>query len=242
MVTTDRFNVEIAKRYGIPAAVIFQRILEGVQENFKQKEHCRNGLYWFCCGYKEFASQFSYMSPRQIEYAVRKLVEDRVLLTGNFNVSPFDQTLWYTISPKGFVMISDHSEAAYAYEESMEDFDYKEEKKEIEVSEELQKEEKEPYFVIYPYMREELDLRGSELLTYAIINQFSLCEKGAFSESAQYMADWVGCTRRCIMTTLASLVDKGLITKKDVMTKYGKRCEYSVVPIQIVRRNRRARR
>jgi len=100
---------------------------------------------------------------------------------------------------------------------------------------EMPEEKKEPYIAIFQYMRTELNLTGNELLTYAIINGFTRLEAGKFTGSAQYIADWVGCTRQCTMKNLTSLVEKGLIVKQEIMTRYGKRCEYSTVPIEEIK-------
>lgn len=85
------------------------------------------------------------------------------------------------------------------------------------------------YITIQAWMRTELDLKGNELLIYAII--YGFCQDGmsTFSGSLQYLADWCGCTRQGALKNLKSLVDKGFIQKTEINKSGVKLCEYLVV-------------
>ena len=72
------------------------------------------------------------------------------------------------------------------------------------------------YITIQGWMRTELKLSGNELIVYAIIYGFSQNKQGEFTGSAQYLADWVGCTRRTVMTILNKLVEAKLISKTEI--------------------------
>ena len=72
------------------------------------------------------------------------------------------------------------------------------------------------YITIQGWMRTELKLSGNELIVYAIIYGFSQNKQGEFTGSAQYLADWVGCTRRTVMTILSKLVEAKLISKTEI--------------------------
>ena len=71
------------------------------------------------------------------------------------------------------------------------------------------------YITIQGWMRTELDLRGNDLLVYAIIYGFSQTNNQKFTGSLQYLADWCGATKQGIMKNLTNLVDRGLIEKED---------------------------
>ena len=73
------------------------------------------------------------------------------------------------------------------------------------------------YITIQGWMRTELKLSGNELIVYAIIYGFSQNEQGEFTGSAQYLADWVGCTRRTVMTILNKLVENNFISKTEII-------------------------
>lgn len=73
----------------------------------------------------------------------------------------------------------------------------------------------ENYIVIQGWMVNKLNLKGNELLVYAVIYGFSQAKDQYFTGTAQYLADWTNATRRSIMNTLNALVQKGLIEKQD---------------------------
>lgn len=73
----------------------------------------------------------------------------------------------------------------------------------------------ENYIVIQGYMINELELKGNELLIYAIINGFSQKQEQFFNGSLQYLADWTNSTKQGVMKNLKSLIDKGLIGKNE---------------------------
>ena len=84
----------------------------------------------------------------------------------------------------------------------------------------------ENYISIMGWMVNKLHLKGNELLIYAIIYGFSQAEQQTFSGSLQYLADWTNSTRQGVMKNLKSLLDKGLIEKKDININGVKFCEY----------------
>lgn len=84
----------------------------------------------------------------------------------------------------------------------------------------------ENYLVIHGYMVNELQLKGNELLIYAIIHGFSQTEGNVFSGSLQYLAEWTNSTKQGVMKNLKSLQDKGLIGKNEKYINGVKFCEY----------------
>ena len=92
----------------------------------------------------------------------------------------------------------------------------------------------EHYVTIQGWMINELNLKGNELLVYAIIYGFSQTENQTFTGSLQYLADWCSATKQGILKNLKSLVDKGLIVKDEVTINGVKFCEYSCIPLNSV--------
>lgn len=79
------------------------------------------------------------------------------------------------------------------------------------------------FVTIQGWMRTKLNLKGNELLAYAVIYGFSQLAGTKFTGSRKYLAEWCGCSIATIDRTLISLVDKGLISKTSHITKYGNR-------------------
>jgi len=82
------------------------------------------------------------------------------------------------------------------------------------------------YVTIQGWMRTELDLRGNDLLVYAIIYGFSQTDNQRFTGSLQYLADWCGATKQGIMKNLTNLLDRGLIEKTEKYINNVKLVEY----------------
>ena len=82
------------------------------------------------------------------------------------------------------------------------------------------------YICIQGWMILDLELKGNELLVYACIYGFSQAENQVFSGGLQYLADWTRSTKRGVMKTVKSLVEKGLVEKKDRYVNDVKFCEY----------------
>ncbi len=71
----------------------------------------------------------------------------------------------------------------------------------------------ENFICIQGWMLTKLNLKGNDLLVYAIIYGYSQDGSSWFSGSLQYLADWVNGTKRGIQKNLNSLESKGLIKK-----------------------------
>lgn len=85
------------------------------------------------------------------------------------------------------------------------------------------------YIHIEGWMREELDLKGNELLVYALIHGFSQEEQGCFFGSLDYISRMCGCGRNTTIRTLKSLVEQGLLHKKEYIENNVKECRYTAI-------------
>ena len=84
------------------------------------------------------------------------------------------------------------------------------------------------YIVIQSFMVSELGLKGNELLIYAIIFGFSQTTGQAFHGSLTYLESWTNSTRHTVISSLKSLVEKGLIEKEAQTINGVKYCSYRV--------------
>ena len=86
----------------------------------------------------------------------------------------------------------------------------------------------ENYITIQGWMLNELGLKGNSLIIYATIYGFSQTNDCEFTGSANYLAEWCGCSRQTVMTTLNKLVANDLIIKREEFRNNVKFCSYSV--------------
>ena len=85
------------------------------------------------------------------------------------------------------------------------------------------------YIVILPWMREELDLKGNELLVYALIHGFSQEAQGCFFGSLNYICKACGCTIPTTIEVLKKLQKRGLIHKREISENNVKMCQYTAI-------------
>ena len=98
---THCFDVDVAKRYGVNCAVILNNIYYWITKNEANGENFYDGYYWTYNSTKAFNELFPYLTQKQIETALKKLRDEGILITGNYNENKYDRTLWYAITEKG---------------------------------------------------------------------------------------------------------------------------------------------
>lgn len=69
------------------------------------------------------------------------------------------------------------------------------------------------FIAIQGWMRTQLNLKGNELLIYALIYGFSQDGESRFKGSRKYIAEWCGCSMNTVDRALGALVNKGLLAK-----------------------------
>ena len=95
------FDVEIANEYGVHAANMLEHFAFWIKHNEANEDNFYDGKYWTYNSRKAFKELFPYMSKRQIETALEKLIQGGLIVTGNYNKVAYDRTLWYALTEKG---------------------------------------------------------------------------------------------------------------------------------------------
>ena len=95
------FDIEIAKQYGINAAILLENIGFWIARSEANEINFYDGSYWTFNSHRALRELFPYMSEKQIRSALDKLINDGLLVTGNYNKATYDRTLWYALTEKG---------------------------------------------------------------------------------------------------------------------------------------------
>lgn len=95
------FEVEIAEKYGILEAILLNYFRFWIQKNEANNVHYHDGKYWTYNSIKAFCEMFPYASKKMIERAINHLIEEGLLVTGNYNKSAYDRTKWYALTENG---------------------------------------------------------------------------------------------------------------------------------------------
>lgn len=89
---------------------------------------------------------------------------------------------------------------------------------------------KDNHIVVHGWMRTELDLKGNELLLYALIYGFSQDGRSEFSGSLEYMLMWTGLSKdQNVLENLTKLLNKGLLCKREEGINGKKKCFYTAI-------------
>ena len=99
------FDIELAREFGVNAAILFNNICFWINKNRANGKNFFDGDYWTYNSKRAFAELFPYMSERQVGSALQKLVEARMIKTGNYNEDKRDKTTWYALDINGACMV-----------------------------------------------------------------------------------------------------------------------------------------
>lgn len=92
------------------------------------------------------------------------------------------------------------------------------------------------FIAIQGWMRTKLNLKGYELIVYALIYGFSQDGDSKFSGTRRYIAEWCGCSMRTVDNTLASLLSKQLIIKHEKYVNGVRSCDYTAALAELAAR------
>lgn len=99
---THCFNVLIAQRHGIKAAVLFQNLWFWVKKNSSEGRNIFKGCAWTYNTQEALSRQLPYLSQSQIQRELKRLEDAGLIVKGNFNTSQYNRTCWYTIGAEGY--------------------------------------------------------------------------------------------------------------------------------------------
>ena len=95
------FEAEIADKYGIEVAVVFDMFCFWINKNEANENNYRDGKYWTFNSAKGFKKIFPYWSEKKIQRILQKMVDEDLIIKGNYNENPWNQTSWYAFGNMG---------------------------------------------------------------------------------------------------------------------------------------------
>jgi hypothetical protein len=98
-----QFDVEIAKKYGVEEAVIIQNFGFWIKKNQANNKNFHDGYYWTFNSAAALQELFPFWTASKVARLLRKLEEEGVLKSSNYNNNPYDRTKWYTIIDKSII-------------------------------------------------------------------------------------------------------------------------------------------
>lgn len=100
------FSIELAKLYGVEKAILLHNIYFWLVRNANNGVNINDGHIWTYNSSRSFAELFPYMSDRSISRHLKWLVDNGVLLDGNYNEDKRDRTKWFAFTPEFIKVIA----------------------------------------------------------------------------------------------------------------------------------------
>lgn len=98
-------DIGVAQLVGTNAALLLENISYWCEHNAANNANLHDGRYWTYNSTKAFGELFPYMTVNVIRTALKKLKDNGLILTGNYNKSAYDRTTWYTLTEKAEAML-----------------------------------------------------------------------------------------------------------------------------------------
>lgn len=100
------FDVDIAREYGIPAAILLKQMSLWINANKRKGKNQFNGKTWTYNSSRDLSDKLPYFSAQVIKRTLLEMVRSGLLERGNFNKTAQDRTIWYTLTDKAEALIS----------------------------------------------------------------------------------------------------------------------------------------
>ncbi len=95
---TYTFDIEIAKEYGVNEAILITNLQFWIKKNQANEKNYYEGHYWTYNSIKAWQKLFPFWTEKTIRTILNHLIEKGVIITGNYNQSKYDRTLWYAFA------------------------------------------------------------------------------------------------------------------------------------------------
>ena len=106
------FNIEYAKKYGLEEAILIGNMRHWITKNKANRKHVYDGRVWTYNSHKAFVEIYPYWNEHKIRRILDSLVEQEVLVKGNYNKMSYDRTTWYAFKDESMFLQNSQIELA----------------------------------------------------------------------------------------------------------------------------------
>lgn len=92
---TFSFDCQTAMAYGVDEAIMIHNLIFWIEKNQANGKHFHDGRTWTYNTQKSFSKIFPFWNERQVGRILKSLISQDVIVTANYNQTPYDQTKWY---------------------------------------------------------------------------------------------------------------------------------------------------
>ena len=99
-------NGYVAQLCGEKAAIIFHQISYLIYNNQNDGINIHDGKAWMTKTLAAWGQYYPNMTPKQVFLALKKLEDEDLIISANFNTETFNQSKWYSITEKGWQYVN----------------------------------------------------------------------------------------------------------------------------------------
>ena len=103
------FDSELANRYGVDEAIMINNFSFWISKNKANDKHFYDGRYWTYNSVSAFTELFTFWTEKQLRRILASLIDQKVLITGNYNKKKSDKTTWYSFVNESSFLGTSHS-------------------------------------------------------------------------------------------------------------------------------------
>lgn len=89
------FDVNVASLYGIEEAILIHHFQHWIKINRQRRKNFFEGRTYAYMTYQDIADHFPYLSYAKVRNTIRCLMNENILIKGNFNKRKGDNTIWF---------------------------------------------------------------------------------------------------------------------------------------------------
>ena len=103
------FYVDVAEQIGVIPALLLEYFRYWVHNNsiYRAEETYKDGKYWTYGSVAYIKQRFPYLTVKQVQTGISKLISEGLIETGNYNKKAYDRTKWYTLTEKANLILSE---------------------------------------------------------------------------------------------------------------------------------------
>ena len=95
--STFQFDEELALRYGVNEAIMLNNFIFWLKKNKANNTNYFDGNWWTYNSARAYSELFPFWSQDQIKRILKSLVDQGVLITGNYHEDKYNRSNWYAL-------------------------------------------------------------------------------------------------------------------------------------------------
>ena len=99
------FQSALAKEFGIEEAILIDEFHHQISGSKANERNFHDGRYWTYNSLQAYERTFPYLNSGKIKRIINSLIEQNILMKGNYNANQYDRTNWYAFTDFGLSMI-----------------------------------------------------------------------------------------------------------------------------------------